>query len=653
MTTLTALLDHPVAHVVAWTLLHFLWQGALIAGAAAVAMHTARTPLMRYAIGAGGLAIMSIAPIATLAWLLRPGAHIVSVMTLGAAPVLPLVDASATPPALAASEPTSLVPFVIALWLIGVSALSIRLLGGWVVARRLAHRAVRPVSAEIQALVTRMAGRLALERAVRVVESSAIAVPMMVGWLRPVVLLPAAALSGFTPPQIEALIAHELAHVRRHDYLVNLLQSALETLLFYHPAVWWLSRRVRAERELCCDDIALTVCDRIVYATALTDLAALVLTPRLALAATDGSLMARVRRILGRTESTPDTGAGWLPLLVCVALAGTLATAFLGGRLHPRAAGMGSALLQASASMPNPDAAPVPSPQPGPVEQSPAPTAGAQSPDQARETPPDQARERQIEELRKLEREIEDSRREQTTANERERLKIDQLRSEATFKNEVQKTQLELEQLKKTLQLAQRKVEVGTANPDEVEQLLLKIRQAERQMNDLNVARSLEEAKLQLGQRELEQRDVYERRRAAADELRRKIEAVERARADGDVERDRQLERLRGVREVDARARTTLAARAELADVPAENLSMRPDGERIRIGDIMSVEIAGEPDLPRMYTVQSSGTIRLPLIGAIRTEGSTAEQVAKDLRSLLASRQLGDREVVVHTHRRE
>jgi protein involved in polysaccharide export with SLBB domain len=80
---------------------------------------------------------------------------------------------------------------------------------------------------------------------------------------------------------------------------------------------------------------------------------------------------------------------------------------------------------------------------------------------------------------------------------------------------------------------------------------------------------------------------------------------------------------------------------------------MRPDGERIRIGDIMSVEIAGEPDLPRMYTVQSSGTIRLPLIGAIRTEGSTAEQVAKDLRSLLASRQLGDREVVVHTHRRE
>jgi hypothetical protein len=240
------------------------------------------------------------------------------------------------------------------------------------------------------------------------------------------------------------------------------------------------------------------------------------------------------------------------------------------------------------------------------------------------------------------------------TANQRELLKIETARSEKELKNQTLKTQLELEQLKKTLDTMKRRVEVGTANPSEIEQLVLQIRQAETQLQDLRESHDLETAKHDLRQRELEQNDVYERRRAEADQLRRKIEGLERERTDRDVERERQLERLRQAQELDARARVTYErANAEFADRLTENLPVRPDGERVRIGDVMSVEISGEPDLPRMYTVQSSGTIRLPLIGAIRAEGSTAEQVAKDLRSLLASRQLGDREVVVHTHRRE
>ena len=85
-------------------------------------------------------------------------------------------------------------------------------------------------------------------------------VPTVIGWLRPVVLVPASALAGMTPQQLEAILAHELAHIRRHDYLVNLLQTLVETLLFYHPAVWWLSRRIRIERENCCDDLAVSLC---------------------------------------------------------------------------------------------------------------------------------------------------------------------------------------------------------------------------------------------------------------------------------------------------------------------------------------------------------------------------------------------------------
>ena len=143
---------------------------------------------------------------------------------------------------------------------------------------------------------------------------------MVIGWLRPVVLVPTAALAGLPPAQLEALLAHELAHVRRHDYLVNLLQAVVETLLFYHPAVWWVSRQVRAEREHCCDDIAVSVCDRVDYVSALSALAAIAAPPRLALAATDGRLVSRVRRLLRREPAEQGAASVWLSAAVAIAL---------------------------------------------------------------------------------------------------------------------------------------------------------------------------------------------------------------------------------------------------------------------------------------------------------------------------------------------
>ena len=169
-----------------------------------------------------------------------------------------------------------------------------------------------------------MAGRLALDRVVRVCESSAVLVPVMIGWLKPVVLLPASTISGLAPAQVEALIAHELAHVRRHDYLVNLLQAVVETLLFYHPAVWLVSNHVRTEREHCCDDLAVGVCDRLVYVTALADLAALTTVPRVALAATGGSLLGRVRRILGAGNDNRLPVSGSLSALLVLLVGGIL-----------------------------------------------------------------------------------------------------------------------------------------------------------------------------------------------------------------------------------------------------------------------------------------------------------------------------------------
>ncbi len=146
---------------------------------------------------------------------------------------------------------------------------------------------------------------------------------MVIGWIRPAILVPVAALSGLTAPEMEAILAHELAHIRRHDYLVNVLQCLVETLVFYHPATWWISQVIRREREHCCDDIAVAACcDRIAYARALATMEGL-RAPAFSLspAANGGILLARVRRILEPQEESMS------PISIPVRLAAILAVA--------------------------------------------------------------------------------------------------------------------------------------------------------------------------------------------------------------------------------------------------------------------------------------------------------------------------------------
>ena len=335
------LLSQPTAQAIAWALVHFLWQGALIGVGALGLIRVARSASARYVIGVAALGLMLVAPIVTAGYLSaarggepRSSAHVAA------------IHAPATTGAIGASTsaPGSLREFaepsetrridggrvslqnlsaVLFVWLCGVALLSVRLVRAWFGVHRLVHRNVQPVGQEIHSIVRRVSGRLALDRVVRVCESSAVVVPVMVGWLTPVVLLPVSTISGLAPAQIEALIAHELAHVRRHDYLVNVLQAIVETLLFYHPAVWWMSGQVRAEREHCCDDMAIGVCDRLAYVTALADLAAMNAAPHVALAATGGSLVARVRRILGgSSDRLPASGS--LSALVVFLLVGSI-----------------------------------------------------------------------------------------------------------------------------------------------------------------------------------------------------------------------------------------------------------------------------------------------------------------------------------------
>jgi HEAT repeat protein len=199
------------------------------------------------------------------------------------------------------------------------------LLAAWLGVHRFRTLGATPAGTACAGAVRRLMNRLGITRAVTVLESTAVRVPAVIGALRPVLLVPASALTGLTPQQLEVLLAHELAHIRRHDYLVNLVQSVVETILFYHPAVWWVSGRVRAEREHCCDDLAVALCgDRNLYVGALVGLEELRGAPVLAAAASGGSLLERVRRLvapdLPHAGATPRWQAGAIALAAVLAV---------------------------------------------------------------------------------------------------------------------------------------------------------------------------------------------------------------------------------------------------------------------------------------------------------------------------------------------
>ena len=211
--------------------------------------------------------------------------------------------------------------WTVGFWGLGVVLCSLRPLVGWVTLRRLKRVGVSPPSNEVLASLARVSKRLGLRRSVQVLESSVAQVPLVIGYLWPVILLPVSLLTSIPATQLEAILAHESAHIRRHDFVVNLLQILIETLFFYHPAVWLLSHRIRIEREHCCDDLVVrTMNNRNDYGRALIAIEELRgRSSLLALGAADGSLLARVRRIAGHpTERTGLSAVTGLCLIACV-----------------------------------------------------------------------------------------------------------------------------------------------------------------------------------------------------------------------------------------------------------------------------------------------------------------------------------------------
>jgi beta-lactamase regulating signal transducer with metallopeptidase domain len=320
-------LSHAFVLDLGWFLLHVLWQGTLIALAlsAILALIDARSATIRYGLSTLALGLMLVVPVTTafgpgsMATALStaaplPSAEAAAVMSGGLAstgPAPSLIDQAMR--LLSASAPW-LVPF----WLLGVCILTMRTFAGWWVARQLTRIGVMDVPAPISRSFLELKRRFGVHGEVIIRQSTRAEVPAVIGYARPMLLLPVSALSGMSPQQLEAVIAHELAHVRRHDYLVNVFQQFAENLLFFHPAVWWVSGQIREEREHCCDDLAVLACgDVLSYASALLNLEEQRgRAPHLAVAATGGSLVGRVRRLLGPSEWQPGTRTAMVPLVL-------------------------------------------------------------------------------------------------------------------------------------------------------------------------------------------------------------------------------------------------------------------------------------------------------------------------------------------------
>lgn len=331
--TIQSVLAQPWAERLGWTLIHFIWQGASIGLVFALARGLAGPRLSangRYLLACLALAAMVAAPLATFGVMasleLGGSARLTSAAPSEGGVFAGVASAAWTQPGIW----QRVMPWLVLAWLGGVVVFTVRLIGGWFRTASLRSVESRPAPSNWQQTLDRLIARMGIAQSVRLMVTSLVEVPAVMGWLRPVILMPVGALTGLSPQYVEALLAHELAHVWRRDYLVNLLQSVAEAVLFYHPAVWWLSAEIRNERELCCDDLAVAASgDVLTYARALAELESF--RPahlQVAIAANSGGLLNRIGRLLGQpqpaTHTLPGPAAAWALSILLLAGVGAV-----------------------------------------------------------------------------------------------------------------------------------------------------------------------------------------------------------------------------------------------------------------------------------------------------------------------------------------
>mgnify|MGYP000324305871 CR=1 FL=1 len=314
-----SVISSPLLYNLALTLIHFIWQGCLIALALKFLLiitphQQSRT---RYTLSALAMIACLVAPIVTYFAIYQPSYIQLSVQSEQTAFMMDTARLASSETITWYQDIFDALPYVSILWFTVVTFLATKLIIELYNVNQLPKKGTVPAEAALQQRFEELVNKINVRKTPRLLISLKTDIPMAIGWLRPVILIPAAMLSGLTPAQLDMLILHELAHIRRHDYLVNFFQTLIETLLFFHPAVLWISKQMRNEREYCSDDIAVKVAGSpIAYAHTLADTASICkkhrhhAIPNMAMAASGGDLKQRVVRLIDQHHCSSNDDSG-------------------------------------------------------------------------------------------------------------------------------------------------------------------------------------------------------------------------------------------------------------------------------------------------------------------------------------------------------
>jgi TonB family protein len=302
------------------TIFHALWEVAFVGLVAWAGLFCLRhhSPQRRYLWACICFFTMAVLPLATFAWLSNTHQIAEEMFVAGGVIIQTLTTQAGGMGFMTIIR--SFAPWLALAWCLGSAAMLLRFGAGILWLKRIYLTQASPAPKTLELTCGRLAKALELSRPVRILLSLRAETPLVLGWLKPVILVPTSALLHLSPEAMEAVLAHELAHIHRGDYLINLLQTLAESFLFFHPAAWWLSRQIRELREHCCDDVAAAFCgDPMILAEGLSTLERLRQSTHFdsepALAAAKGPLMHRIFRLLS-PKNVPVPSLRGLALLL-------------------------------------------------------------------------------------------------------------------------------------------------------------------------------------------------------------------------------------------------------------------------------------------------------------------------------------------------
>lgn len=278
------LIPQNIIDAIGWTIFHSLWQGVIISFvlAAVLLISNHRSANFRYKLSAGALALLVFSAIVTFTKVYLPENETGGPATSNLITIIDDTSAKEIAEKIQSSDSlksfisqfenyfSNNIPLVVTMWFAGILFFIFKFIGGLIYVERLKTRRIYELQPEWFDKFSTLKKKALVKESVKIFESALTKMPVAIGYFKPVILLPLGMISGLPQNQVEAIIVHELAHIKRYDFLVNVLQTLAETIMFYHPAAWWISSVIRSERENCCDDITIELCgDTLTYSKAL------------------------------------------------------------------------------------------------------------------------------------------------------------------------------------------------------------------------------------------------------------------------------------------------------------------------------------------------------------------------------------------------